>query len=172
MIEIIESDTDQQVNVSLFADYDIFLFDERKIIHIATAGMNLINSLEGFNSEIDNLSSILKYRRVFKILTNDNLKRENIESEKLYQSSFIQMATKGFFSYDKVDIDNPYDYKFQLISRPSYQNKKVVIKDSRYNNIEVGDLTAKRIYAYDLIFIKAKRNFPEDFTTFDISNYI
>ncbi len=172
MIEIIEAETEQKIDISLLADYDVFLYDERKIIHIATAGMTLINSLEEFNSEIDNLGVVLKYRRAFNNETNENLTRDNIENQELYQSSFIQMATKGFFSYDKVDIDNPDDYKFQLISRPSYQNKKIVIKDSRYNNIEIGDLTSKKRYEYDLIFIRAKNNFPEDFKIFDISEYI
>lgn len=172
MIETIEIETIRNIDISTFADYDVFLFDDHKIIHIATAGMNLINSLEEFNPEIDNLSKVLRYRRVFKTETNSDLFRENANDLTFYQSSFIDMTKRGFFSYDKVDIDNPNDYKFQLISKPDYENKKIIITDSRYNNFEIGDLNSNKNYKYDLVFLRAKNNFPDDFKIFDISEFI
>lgn len=172
MNEIIEDETEQKTDISTFADYDIFLYDDFKIIHIASAGMNLIKSLEEFDPSIDNLKRILNYRRLFRTTTNFYINRDNITDLNFYQSSFKFMSKRGFYSYDKFDIDDPDDYRFQLISKPSYINKKIILEDNKYNNIEIGDLKSNKTYKYDLYFLRAKNNFPEDFNTFDISEYI
>jgi len=150
-------------------DLDIFLYDSSKIIHIATAGMKLINSLERINyfSYTSNINRVLKYRRIFIIERNNILERDNLNSEEAYFYFFNLMAKRGFYSYDKVDINNPENYEFQLISRPLI-NKKLLIN----NGIELGDLDSLNSFNYDLDFIKAKQNFPIDFNPFDINDYI
>jgi hypothetical protein len=150
-------------------DLDIFLYDSSKIIHISTAGMNLINSLNEINylSYTSNIKSVLKYRREFKNERNNILERDNLISEEAYFYFFNLMSKRGFYSYDKVDIDNPSEYKFQLISKPIV-NRKILIN----NKIELGNLDSLSSLNYDLSFIEAKKDFPTDFKPFDISDYI
>lgn len=150
-------------------DLDIFIYDSSKIIHISTAGMKLINSLEEINyfSYTSNLNQVLKYRRKFNIERNNILERDNLTSTESYYYFFDLMAKRGFHSYDKVDIDNSEDYNFQLISRPKL-NRKLIIN----NKIELGNLGSLSSFNYNLNFIRAKKDFPIDFKQFNINEYI
>jgi hypothetical protein len=150
-------------------DLDIFLYDSSKIIHISTAGMKLINSLNEINyiSYTSNIKRVLKYRRKFISERNNILERDNLTSLESYFYFFNLMAKRGFYSYDKVDINNPDDYEFQLISRPIL-NKKILIN----NEIELGNLDSLNSFNYDLSFIKSKKDFPLDFKPFDINDYV
>ena len=161
-----------KIKISAMFDYDIFIFDSKKIIHLASAGMNLIKSLEEYDTEIDNTSIVLKYRRIFLNESNPNILRDNIIDSKSYLSFFELMSKRGFYSYDKVDIDNPDDYKFQLISKPNYINKKILIEDGRNNNFELGDQNSIKSYKYGLNFLRAKRDYPEDYEIFNLIEYI
>lgn len=150
-------------------DLDLFLFDSSKIIHISTAGMTLINSLRELNSlnYNSNFRTVLGYRRNFRFESNEMLERDNLIFRESYFSFFNLMSKRGFYSYDKVDIDNNEDYRFQLISRPNY-HKKLIIN----NNIELGNIESKMVVHYDLDFIKAKMDFPENFEIFDLAEYV
>ena len=150
-------------------DLDLFLFDSTKIIHIATAGMTLINSLRELtpSSYNKNFKTVLGYRRLFMIESNEKLERNNLTERENYFSFFNLMAKRGFYSYDKVDIDKKETYDFQLISKPNY-NRKLIIN----NKHERGDTKNLKPLNYDLNFIEAKNEFPDDFDIFDLSEYI
>lgn len=150
-------------------DLDLFLFDSSKIIHISTAGMTLINSLRNMNllEYNSNFKTVLSYRRTFKFEVNRQLERDNITVRESYFSFFNLMAKRGFYSYDKVNIDNNEDYNFQLISKPIY-NRKLIINDE----FELGNTFSENIINYKLDLFKAKKDFPVDFEIFNISEYI
>lgn len=54
-------------------DLDLFLYDNSKVIRIATAGMTLINSLNDINflKYRETFKKVLSYRRIFKFETNN-----------------------------------------------------------------------------------------------------
>lgn len=150
-------------------DLDIFLYDSKKIIHIATAGMEMINSLNQINFDpIANFRTILSYRRSFQVEFLQTIVRDNLTSEEDYLYFFNFLAKRGFYSYDKVDIDNNEDFTFQLISKPKY-DKRIHIPSL---DVNVGDVQSNRVLNYDLNFIEAKKDFPENFDYFDISEYL
>jgi hypothetical protein len=150
-------------------DLDFFLFDSFKIIHISTAGMTLINSLRdlNFKNYNSNFKTVLNYRRTFNFELNVQLERDNTTERESYFSFFNLMAKRGFYSYDKVNIDNNEDYNFQLIAKPSY-NRKIILNDK----IELGNTLSKSNINYKLDFTRAKKDFPMDFEIFNISEYI
>lgn len=150
-------------------DLDIFLYDNTKIIHITTAGMELINSLSEMDfNPIQNFRKILSYRRVFNYTVLSEVTRDNLTSEDDYLSFFNFIAKRGFYSYDKVDIDDSENYIFQLIAKPVL-NRRIFIPDL---NITLGNIESKEVLNYDLKFLRAKKDFPEKFEYFDISEYI
>ena len=150
-------------------DLDLFLYDSKKIIHIATAGMELINTLNQIDFDpISNFKKVLSYRRMFRYNTIKNLDRDNLNSVLDYIYFFNLMAKRGFYSYDKVDIDKRNDYTFQLISKPLY-GRKIFIPSVDHT---VGNLLSKRQLVYDLNFLSAKKDFPENFEYFNIQEYI
>lgn len=153
-------------------DLDIFLYDDEKIIHIATAGMKLINRLNEIDYDLQfDRKKVLAYRRRINFETNPGIKRKNIIELKYYKYFFELMALRGFYSYDKVNIDNPLDYKFQLISRPIYESE-ILVSTDKYNQIVLGDRFSSKSYNYDINFIKAKKNFPSNFRYFDLKEYV
>lgn len=150
-------------------DLDFFLYDTEKIIHISTAGMELKNSIGEFNfNPISNFQTVLSYRRIFRYETIKNLNRDNLTSVEDYLYFFKFMAKRGFYSYDKVNIDEPDDYTFQLIAKPFLSRKIYIPKLDLYR----GNLNSERTLNYDLNFIEARKNFPVNFEEFDILEFI
>lgn len=160
---------DYKENSDLY-DMDIFLYDEVKLIHIATAGMPLINSLASLDfNPLANLKRVLLYRRVFEYELNNEIVRDNLVGELSdYIHFFNLMAKRGFFSFDKVNISNTEDYRFQLISKPKYECKILLPK----YNVQLGNADALITREYDINFIKATKNFPDTFEIFDITEYV
>jgi len=150
-------------------DLDLFFLDDNKIIHLATAGMSLHN----LNLEINpftyslNMREVLSYRRIFAYDINNSIERNNLTSLSDYTAFFELMAKRGFYSYDKVNIDDKEDYTFQLITKPKFDCK--IIIDS---SVELGNLDSSRSIEYNLDFLKSKTVFPEDYSEFDLRNFI
>lgn len=168
MNDLLPKDFNAEVNGSDY-DLDLFLYDSTKIIHIATAGMILINSLTDINGATynDNYNKVLAYRRTFEIKTIENLDRDNLTEVEDYVYFFNLMAKRGFYSYDKLNIDIKNDYKFQLISNPIY-NRRITINGDN----EIENNGSQRILDYELNLIRAKKLFPTDSKVFDLSEYI
>ena len=104
-------------------DLDIFFKDEDKIIHLASAGGILPKQL--LNSDVYNnrlLNTILTdYSFEFQYELNPNLveilaiNQDELEN---YTKTFIEMAKKGFYSYDKTVLGDFTDQTFHLVARP------------------------------------------------------
>lgn len=159
-----------KIEEQLENDFDIFLFDKKKIIHIATAGGVLPEKLS--NIEIDFKAESLKvnlYRRVFEVKTNNDIERKGLTDYKHYLSSFSWFAKRGFYSYDKHNIDDPFDTKYQLVSYPVYDRE---IEIEQFDQIV--SPTENRRYKLDINvkLIEASQEFPVDFSIFDLLEYL
>lgn len=152
-----------------YQDLDFFLYDSKKIIHIATAGMTLPDRLREQTTldNISNFKTVLAMRRSFKYESNNQLVRDNLTEEKSYFSFFNLMAKRGFYSYDKVNIDDSDDYTFQLISKPLYDRRILLA-----NGHDLGGYSGKKQVSYDIQFIRAKNDFPENFNQFTLIEFI
>ena len=151
-------------------DLDVFLFDETKIIHIATAGGVLpekIASTEiNFDKEIYTINS---YRRIFNYKRNDSLIRNNLVSKEFYFRAFERMSKRGFYSYDKVYIDDSENQIYQLISYPIYDRQ---IKVTKFDFLIQPNEIRKYGLTVDLNLIKTSKQFQVDFDEFDLFEYI
>jgi hypothetical protein len=141
-------------------DLDIFLRDSNKLIHFASAGgllpIRTINSDE-YNDLI--IADISRDQSEFEIEINANLlellnlNQDNLER---YLASFIEMAKKGFYTYDKSKLGNFEDQTFHLVAKPLRADMHAQSEKYRF---------------FDKI-ISTRTDFPFDFQPFDISQYI
>ncbi|AQW92100.1 hypothetical protein [Elizabethkingia anophelis] len=141
-------------------DLDIFLRDSNKFIHFASAGGLLpeqaINSDEYNNLIIEAISSDTSE---FEIDINPNLIELlglNQDSLTTYLESFIEMARKGFFSYDKSKLGDFEDQTFHLVARPRQP---------------ITDLLHKKYNILDRV-ITTQTDFPTEFEPFNISEFL
>jgi hypothetical protein len=149
-------------------DLDFFLKDSNKLIHISTAGMDLNDTLkQNLLNLRSNFSTVLAYRRRFTIENNPEISRDNLLDLESYLSFFRLIAKRGFYSYDKYDIDNKEDNRLQLICRPFY-DRNILIKNTPF----ITDSNEKRFINYDLDLIEAKKDFPETSLPFDLNEFI
>lgn len=132
-------------------DLDIFFTDNKKLIHITSAGGNLPKSLtdtDTYNQSIIEKTSIQPNE--FEIEINPNLKNSDI-------SSFISLAKKGFYSYDKYHLGNFQDTTFHLVARP----KNCILPDQLLKK-----------YKIDNSLIVSSNIVPENFEPFNLKDYI
>lgn len=141
-------------------DLDIFLRDSNKLIHFASGGGLLperaINSDE-YNNLI--IAEISRDQSEFEIEINPNLSELlNLNQENLgrYLVSFIEMARKGFFTYDKSKLGNFEDPTFHLVAKPIRPEPNALFE--KYN-------------IFDKI-INPRTDFPTEFGPFNISQYL
>lgn len=102
-------------------DIDWFIQDSQLInIHAASAGRNIPDIIIQNNIlNEDLLNQFLNLPKKYeKIETNPNLQNMGIENTKEYLSDFIDMAQKGFYSFDKTNINNPDDDRYHLVAYP------------------------------------------------------
>lgn len=142
-------------------DLDIFLSDGNKLIHIASGGGSLpkpILETDIYNENI--LSSISKSNSNFEVDINPNLieildlKENELQN---YMTSFVDMARKGFYSYDKTRIGNFEDQTFHLVAKPSSPINPNILFES---------------YEITQEIIISESNFPDNYQMFDLSEYI
>lgn len=147
-------------------DIDLLFYDSEKLIHIASGGLSLDKTFIVPNNYLS-INSIIRLRRRFNIVQNNELTRENLTSIEDYFSFFNKMALRGFYSYDKVNIDDPNCFKFQLVSYPIYDRSIFLNNMILHQNPNFG------IWNYDLqLLSKTKTDMPTDFNIFDLSNFI
>jgi len=151
-------------------DFDILLYDGVKLIHIATAGGLLPSKLN--ESDVDfkqQIREVYRYRRIFRFRQNDELVRDNTTGLENYFPFFDYMSKRGFYSYDKVYIDNIEDQTYQLICKPEYNrdiNLTTINKEITPHNKEKYTLISR------INLIETAKEFPEDFKEFNILNFI
>lgn len=126
-------------------DLDIFFKDESKMIHLASAGgllpERLLNS-DSYNKNI--LDIISNFNSEFEFEVNPNLteilgiSQDGLEN---YIISFIEMAKRGFYSYDKSKLGDFEDLTFHLVARPKSPLKPNILF-RKYDNILENVITA------------------------------
>ena len=142
-------------------DLDIFLIDSDKIIHLASGGGLIPERLtysDAYNSQI--LQGTSQDKTELEIEINPNLRELlNLTEDELstYLTSFISMAKRGFYSFDKTKLGNFEDQTFHLVAKPKSQIKPFVIYE-KYTIFE------------DII--SANQVFPIEFKVFNISEYM
>lgn len=103
-------------------DIDIFFRNSLRLIHIASGGGMLPNSLSEIdiiNEQFIELISKIEYDN--KIVINPRLNliiNQNANYFDYYFESFVQMAKKGFFSYDKTKLGVFEDMTYHLVAHP------------------------------------------------------
>lgn len=149
-------------------DIDYFFYDNEKLIHIASGGVYPFGILRQIIPEnYISLKKIIRLRRRFLIKENEEVQRDNLNTIEEYRSFFNLMASRGFYSYDKVNIDDPDCYKFQLIANPIY-NTNIKINNSEVYNHE----SSNKTWNYDFSLNKTNVKFPTENIIFDIRDYL
>lgn len=142
-------------------DLDIFFSDNNKLIHLASGGGILPDKLtetEKYNDYISRLMPSLSTE--FEIEINPNLPEIlNLIENGLenYLSSFVEIAKKGFYTYDRSNIGQFHDTTFHLVAKPKT------------------DLNLNEFIKEDEIFksLKVSRErIPETFDKFDLNLFI
>lgn len=138
-------------------DLDLFLRDDEKLVHIATAGGVLPDQLaeNDINSEIfltllDGISPIFEVEINPLLSSILGIPQQNVE---LYLTDFIRMAERGFYSYDKSVLGDFEDTLFHLVARPT-NNTSVSIPLVNEN-----------------LLLKIDGKLPSDFNSFDLFKY-
>ncbi|CAI9675549.1 MULTISPECIES: hypothetical protein [Elizabethkingia] len=110
-------------------DLNIFFKDDKKIIHLASAGgdlpINLLNSDE-YNETF--FEELIQLEPIFEIQINPNLieilgNDENQINIEQYIYDFAEIAKRGIFSYDKTFLSNPESKKYHLVAMPLNPDK-------------------------------------------------
>lgn len=132
-------------------DLDIFFTDDKKLIHITSAGGNLpkiLTETDIYNEAV--IEKISTRPDDFEIEINPNLGNLDI-------SSFTSLAKKGFYSYDKYNAGNFEDMLFHLVAKPK-------------NKISSKLLLEK--YQIDDSLVVSNNVMPENFEPFNLEDYI
>ncbi len=93
--------------------------------HVASAG-GLLPEYVAQNDENNNLvnSIILDIQGDFQTIRNSNadsiLIARGVQDLEAYYTDFESMARRGFFSFDKYDLEDPGDKRYFLVAYPIY----------------------------------------------------
>ncbi len=141
-------------------DLDIFCLDNKKLIHIASGGGKIPNPL--LETDVYNepfLESVNDLGTEFEIDINPNLTELlDINDDELnnYLFSFINIAKKGFYTYDKTVLGSFEDMTFHLVAKPRHDiAPKAFLKEYKITNE-----------------LKITNEFPETFKAFDLQQLI
>lgn len=109
-------------------DIDWFCAINGIYVHVASAGGNIPNF-------INNYSVLRPSQRAAEALVDINtddeihineafLRGMNVNLEH-YLPSFVRMAKKGFYSFDRTNVDNPEDDHYHLVAWPTHSVSNV-----------------------------------------------
>ncbi len=104
-------------------DIDWFCAINGVYVHIASAGgriPDLLNNrrvLRPIQRAVETLEDINTVEEVH--LNEDALRRIDVNRE-YYLPSFLRMARKGFYSFDRTNIGNPEDNHYHLVAWPTH----------------------------------------------------
>ncbi|MFP9112880.1 hypothetical protein ACLI1A_02990 [Flavobacterium sp. RHBU_3] len=141
-------------------DLDIFFSDGIKLIHLASGGgilPVLLTATDNYNDQI--LESISSINPEFEIEINPNLSQLlNLTEDGLnnYLVSFIEMAGKGFYSYDKTNIEDKDNMSFHLVAKPTSNISSSFLRE-KYHIKEI---------------INTNQSLPEKFEPFNLTENI
>lgn len=112
------------IEEQLSFDMDIFFpINGLYHLHIATAGGILPEKLMELDNTLNyNATQFKSYKQQFEYLINPNLNEikffESSYHRQLYIEDFADKARKGFVSFDKSNIHDPYDKSFHIVAYP------------------------------------------------------
>lgn len=109
-------------------DIDWFCAINGIYVHVASAGGNIPNF-------INNYSVLRPSQRAAEALVDINtddeihineafLRGKNVNLEH-YLPSFVRMAKRGFYSFDRTNVDNPEDDHYHLVAWPTHSVSNV-----------------------------------------------
>lgn len=135
-------------------DLDLFFRDNDKYIYLASAGGQIPDQLAG--NDTNNKAFQLQAEeltRNMEVEINPNLARILGKDDGLegYLASFIEMAQKGFYSYDKTNVGDFRDKFFHLVAWPTLKKNDLIEKTQN--------------------LLKIDHFLPEDFEPFDLFEY-
>ncbi|RWW99609.1 hypothetical protein [Flavobacterium cerinum] len=142
-------------------DLDIFFTDNKKLIHLASGGGILPDNLietDAYNDDI--LKLIPSLNTEFEIEINPNLSEIlNLIENGLenYLAGFIEIAKKGFYTYDRSNIGQFNDTTFHLVAKPKTDlNLNEFIEENEiFKTLKV-----------------ARKHIPQTFDKFDLNLFI
>lgn len=123
-------------------DIDWFIFDSTNFnfCHFASAGGKLpqiIQENDLLNEEFIQIINRSEYKEMFEYEINPNLRDIiNIKGDESYDDytrDFINYAKRGFYSYDKTNINNFDDMTYHLVAYPKDFQRSIIEK--RYYDI-------------------------------------
>jgi len=136
-------------------DLDIFFRDKKKLIHIASGGGQIPKQLaendtenEKFKSEVFNLN------QSFEIEISQNLRELlNLDENGYtnYISDFVDMAKRGYYSYDKTKIGDFESPTFHLVAKPKDPDERMYLNADK--------------------LLKIDEELPDNFESFDLFSY-
>ena len=135
------------------SDFDIFLFDLKKAVHLASGGGNLPTPLYETDRHNESVSAALNnFEGEFDIEINPT---ELSAGSDL--SSFIAFAKKGFYTYDKTFPGNFEDTTFHLVAKPKqpFTNQYIFEK-----------------YSIERSILSTKTIIPENFEPFNLKDFL
>jgi len=145
----------------LSRDLDIFFLDNNKIIHLASGCGILPEGLletDIYNDSV--LSTIFQNNLNLEVDINPNLTDIlNLDNQGLnnYLVSFMDIAKRGFYTYDKTRLGNNEDFDFHLVAKPKSPLRR-------------GDIF--ETYKIKQELITSKHTIPDDFTIFNLREFI
>ena len=117
-------------------DYDVFIFLDNIRIHIASGGAILpskITNLVKNNPEIySSLNTFPEQEFEINKKLNEIISYEGTSREQ-YLRSFENYAKKGFYSFDKTNINNPKDKYYHLVAYPKKKIQTPISIDLKEN---------------------------------------
>jgi hypothetical protein len=109
-----------------YLDLDWFLIDiNKKVAHCASGGGKLPKSVAISKEEQEEMASFIRTLPEVSenIIINPNLNSyltfNTAQDKERYLQDFIFMAKRGLYSYDKTIINNPQDFKYHLVAKPT-----------------------------------------------------
>ena len=125
-------------------DIDWFATLDGRNIHVASAGAQIPNIVNNRKELRRIQESVRNLQEQYAIEINEAAIRQlyDFTQEQMtdYVSSFASMAHKGFYSYDKVDINNLSDDRYYLVAYP---------KEAKEIGIELPELAVEDIHIVD-----------------------
>lgn len=104
-------------------DIDWFCRVNGVYVHVASAGgsiPNMINDYDVLRPSQRTVAGLDDINNDGEVYINEAFLNELGVNNKYYRQSFVNMAKKGFFSFDRTNIGNPTDDHYHLVAWPNH----------------------------------------------------
>lgn len=102
--------------------------DNEKLIYITSAGGQIPNQLAEHGAEFEDVHSAMKkLAPKYEVEVNPDLSKFLTFSDReKYLSEFVEMAQRGFYSYDKTKVGLDEDPLFHIVAWPKTDDNNVI----------------------------------------------